>query len=134
MPGSLSTFYEITAEQQVGDFVGLSFNVPVEVKNIRIALAAPSGPKNFIFEGIMEYTLDGKSWVAFDQNIQPDSRIGEDVCFCVDGLYHTWLLESPSVIFDCSPEYTVHPSVVLKEASYFSPTIGLLPPSSPSTL
>ena len=79
MDGSLSTFYEITAEQQVGDFVGLSFNVPVEVKNIRIALAAPSGPKNFIFEGIMEYTLDGKSWVAFDQNIQPDSRIGEDV-------------------------------------------------------
>ena len=32
-------------------------------------------PKRYL----MEYTLDGKSWVAFDQNIQPDSRIGEDV-------------------------------------------------------
>lgn len=79
MDGNLSTFYEITAEQQIGDFVGLSFNMPVKVQNIRIALAAPSGQKNFIFEGIMEYTTDGKTWVAFEQDVQPDSRIGEDV-------------------------------------------------------
>ena len=31
MDGSLSTFYEITAEQQVGDFVGLSFNCSAPV-------------------------------------------------------------------------------------------------------
>ena len=56
--GNLSTYIEITREQQAGDYVGMTFNLPVQVKEVQIDLWKEDSPKNLFYEGVMEYTVD----------------------------------------------------------------------------
>lgn len=72
--GNLSTYIEITRQQQEGDYVGMTFNLPVQVKEVQIDLWKEDSPKNLFYEGVMEYTLDGKNWIEFDQSLQPEGR------------------------------------------------------------
>lgn len=72
--GNLSTYIEITRQQQAGDYVGMIFNFPVHVKEVQIDLWKEDSPKNLFYEGVMEYTADGKNWIEFDQSMQPVGR------------------------------------------------------------
>ena len=72
--GNLSTYIEITREQQAGDYVGMTFNLLVQVKEVQIDLWKEDSPKNLFYEGVMEYTVDGKNWIEFDQSMQPAGR------------------------------------------------------------
>ena len=67
-------------KQLPGDYVGMSFNMPVEVSNIKIYLSRTGNPNDYIAEGVLEYTEDGKTWQAFAN--QP--TIGADVSYELD--------------------------------------------------
>lgn len=73
MDGNLSSSYYIKVNQQVGDYVGVSFTLPTLVKNIELYLALTGHENDYIAEGIMEYTEDGKTWKAFAADLQPQS-------------------------------------------------------------
>lgn len=69
--GNLSTTYSVNTNQVVGDYVGMTFNIPVQVNDIRMAFAVADHPNDFIYEGKLEYTQDGKTWKEFAANMQP---------------------------------------------------------------
>ncbi len=71
--GSLSSSYYIKVDQKLGDYVGMTFTLPTSVKNIELYLAVDGHEHDYIAEGVMEYTEDGKTWKAFDTDLQPQS-------------------------------------------------------------
>lgn len=75
--GNLATSYLIQTLQEVGDYVGMTFNIPVEVKDFRIALSQPGNEGDFIYEGKLEYTQDGKTWTEFAADMQPAAGTNE---------------------------------------------------------
>lgn len=73
--GSTATATIIQRNQVVGDYVGLTFNKVIPVKNIELVLSTTAHPNDFFYDGVMEYTLDGNNWTPFDE--QPDA-VGSD--------------------------------------------------------
>ena len=73
MDGSMATTYLIKTNQKVGDYIGIAFNMPVEVKNIQLALTVDGHLEDYFYAGKMEYTEDGKVWKEFTEELQPES-------------------------------------------------------------
>lgn len=73
MDGNLNSVYFIKTNQILGDYVGMTFSLPVKVNNIKLYLGKTGNENDFIAEGVMEYTEDGKLWKAFDADLQPAS-------------------------------------------------------------
>ena len=69
--GDLSTNIIRQTNQKTGDYVGMSFNIPVTVRNFKLYLSREANPNDFIAEGVLEYTVDGKTWEEFSN--QPSS-------------------------------------------------------------
>ena len=70
--GSTATATIIQRDQVVGDYAGLTFNKMISVENIEFAFSTTAHPNDFFYDGVMEYTLDGNTWTAFDE--QPDAE------------------------------------------------------------
>lgn len=75
--GNLDTNHSVNTDQKVGDYCGMAFNIPVKVNQIQIALARTANPNDFIYEGKLEYTQDGKTWEEFAAEFQPAAGTNE---------------------------------------------------------
>jgi hyaluronoglucosaminidase len=63
----LDTFYWSNEAPNPGDFVGVDLNEVHNITEIDIMMAKPTSPNDYIHEGVLEVSTDGKTWTSLGE-------------------------------------------------------------------
>ncbi|WP_245192019.1 beta-N-acetylglucosaminidase domain-containing protein [Amycolatopsis azurea] len=113
--GDPETYYWSDWAPRVGDTIGVDLGTAQRVSHVDIAMGKPTSPKDFVHNGVLEYSADGERWTTVKTVTEPvvsaDLPDGAEARFVrirVTGAQTYWVVvREITVSTPDSPKYTV---------------------------
>jgi hyaluronoglucosaminidase len=72
--GDLTTFYWSNAAPKAGDHVGVDLGAVRTIGDVAVLMTKPGSPNDYIRQGVLEYSVDGRTWQTLTTGTTPEVR------------------------------------------------------------
>jgi len=72
--GDVATFFWSDAAPKAGDHVGVDLGTARAIGEVTVLMTKPDSPNDYIHQGVLEYSVDGRTWQTLTTGTTPEVR------------------------------------------------------------